>query len=30
MTEADIQALAREGFDEPPISRMPFNPLPML
>jgi hypothetical protein len=29
ITEADIQALAREGFEEPPISRMPFNPLPL-
>jgi len=30
MTEADIEALAREGFEEPPISRMPFVPQPML
>jgi hypothetical protein len=30
MTEADIEALAREGFEEPPISRMPFVPRPML
>jgi len=29
MTEADIDALAREGFEEPPISWMPFNPQPM-
>jgi hypothetical protein len=30
MTDADIEALAREGFEEPPISRMPFVPQPML
>ncbi|HTW92655.1 MAG TPA: hypothetical protein VMH22_13255 [bacterium] len=30
MTEADIEALAREGFEEPPISRMPFLPPPTL
>jgi hypothetical protein len=30
MTEADIEALAREGFEEPPISRTPFVPQPML
>ncbi len=29
MTEADIQALAREGFEEPPISRMRFAPPPI-
>jgi hypothetical protein len=29
MTEADIEAMAREGFDEPPINRGPFHtPLP--
>ncbi len=29
LTEADIEALAREGFDEPPISRVPYHPQPM-
>jgi hypothetical protein len=26
LTEADIAALAREGFDEPPISQMSYRP----
>ena len=30
MTDADIEALAREGFEEPPISRMPFIPQTMI
>jgi len=30
MTDADIEALAREGFEEPFISRMPFVPQPMM
>ena len=30
MTEADIEALAREGFDEPPASRTYIRPQPLL
>jgi len=29
MTDADIDALAREGFEEPQGGRMPFNPRPL-
>jgi hypothetical protein len=30
LTEADIEALARESYDEPPISRFSIRPQPIL